>query len=86
MAEKKRFELSRAFRPLTVFETIPFNHLGTSPSAIILYICDFVICFSSAIITLIGVNFKLFLLFLKIFQEFLNFFPMLSVEGGQKHD
>mgnify|MGYP007112530080 CR=1 FL=1 len=27
----ERFELSRAFRPLPLFESGPFNHLGTSP-------------------------------------------------------
>lgn len=33
MAEKKGFEPMRDLRPLAVFETAPFNHLGTSPAA-----------------------------------------------------
>ena len=31
MAEKEGFEPPRAFRPLSVFKTGPFNHLGISP-------------------------------------------------------
>ena len=31
MAEMERFELSQALTPLPLFESGPFNHLGTSP-------------------------------------------------------
>ena len=31
MAEMERFELSRVLTPLPLFESGPFNHLGTSP-------------------------------------------------------
>ncbi len=32
MAEAERFELSRALRPLPVFKTGPFSHLGKLPT------------------------------------------------------
>ena len=32
MAEAERFELSRALRPLPVFKTGPFSHLGKLPA------------------------------------------------------
>ena len=34
MAEAERFELSQALRPLPVFKTGPFSHLGKLPTEI----------------------------------------------------
>ena len=36
LAERMGFEPMRDLHPLAVFETAPFNHLGTSPAVVII--------------------------------------------------